>query len=152
MSHDSLIIPCVQCGAKNRIPGPRIGARARCGRCGDAVVVDRPCDITDATFAGLVEGSPIPVLVDFWATWCPPCHMIAPVLADIARERAGQLWVAKLDVDKNQKTAGRFTVSSIPALHLFHRGQVVGNWVGAMPKNKLDAHLSQALRDIGVSQ
>ena len=148
MSRDSVVAVCAQCGAKNRIPGQRLGARAKCGRCGEAVVLARPFDVTDETFATQVEGASLPVLVDFWAIWCPPCRMIAPVLVDIARERAGTLLIAKLDVDHNQKTAGRFAVSSIPALKLFHGGRVIGDWVGAVPKPTLSARLDQALQGI----
>jgi thioredoxin 1 len=104
-----------------------------------------PLTITDATFESEVLNAAEPVLVDFWATWCGPCKMIAPVLEEIATEQTGRLKIAKLDVDANGGTAMRFGVQSVPTLILFKDGQQVERLLGAMPKqsimSKLERHL-----------
>ncbi|MBY0441939.1 MAG: thioredoxin [Mycobacteriaceae bacterium] len=102
-------------------------------------------EVSDASFATKVLGSTKPVLVDFWATWCGPCRMVAPVLDEIAAEQADQLTVAKLDVDSNPTTARDFQVVSIPTLILFKDGQPVKRIVGAKGKAALLRELSEAL-------
>jgi thioredoxin len=94
-------------------------------------------DVTDASFEAEVLQARTPTLVDFWAAWCGPCRMIAPVVKEISSEQAGQLRVAKLDVDQNPATATRFGVQSIPTLILFKDGQPVERIVGYMPKERL---------------
>lgn len=97
----------------------------------------KPMEVTDASFEEVVLGAELPVVVDFWAVWCGPCKMIAPVLEDIAEEYEGQLQVAKLDVDTNNQTAMQYGVMSIPTLLLFKNGDAVERIVGFMPKAKL---------------
>ncbi|BCO38398.1 thioredoxin [Mycobacterium heckeshornense] len=104
-----------------------------------------PVEVTDASFATDVLSSNKPVLVDFWATWCGPCRMVAPVLEEIAAEQAGKLTVAKLDVDANPQTARDFQVVSIPTLILFKNGQPVKRIVGAKGKAALLRELSDVV-------
>jgi len=101
--------------------------------------------ITDATFDEEVKGSTEPVLVDFWAEWCGPCKMIAPMLEDIATDRMGSLKVAKLNIDDNMDVTTRFDVQSIPTLILFKNGEPVMRLVGARGKAALDEELSKHL-------
>jgi thioredoxin 1 len=94
--------------------------------------------VTDADFESVVERNTGLTVVDFWATWCAPCRMIAPVLEQLAEEYAGKAKVAKLDVDTNVRTASRFQVRSIPTLLFFKNGKVVDQVIGAVPKQQLE--------------
>src|ERR671933_2607399 len=99
--------------------------------------------VTDQTFEQEVEKQPGITVVDFWATWCGPCRMIAPILDQLASEYPGKVRVAKLDVDTNIKTATRFNVRSIPMLLFFKDGKVVDQIVGAQPRANIEAKLKQ---------
>ena len=101
--------------------------------------------INDADFETAVVQSDIPVLVDFWAPWCGPCKMIAPILDEIAPEFVGKAKIVKINVDDNQLVAGQFGVRSIPTLLLFKNRQLVATQVGALPKNQLSAFINQHL-------
>ena len=97
----------------------------------------KPIDVTDETFEEVVLGAEIPTVVDFWAVWCGPCKMIAPVLEDIAEDYGDQLQVVKLDVDNNNASAMKYGVMSIPTLILFKDGKAAERIVGFLPKEKL---------------
>ena len=102
-------------------------------------------ETTDDTFTSEVLESGKPVLVDFWAQWCPPCHQIVPVLAQIGAERNDQLTVVKLNSDENPSISSRYRVMALPTLMLFHRGEVIWSVVGARPKARLLKELDDAL-------
>ncbi|MGB2711095.1 MAG: thioredoxin [Conexibacter sp.] len=101
--------------------------------------------VTDANFQAEVIESEVPVLVDFWAPWCGPCRMVAPVLEEIASEKGEALKIVKLNTDENQQTAVAYEVLSIPTLILFKNGQIAKKVIGAYPKRKLEAELEPAL-------
>lgn len=102
-------------------------------------------EVTDTNFQAEVIESETPVLVDFWAPWCGPCRMVAPVLEEIAQEKGDALKIVKLNTDENQQTAIAYEVLSIPTLILFKNGQIAKKVVGAYPKRKLEAELEPAL-------
>jgi thioredoxin 2 len=152
---ESIIVSCPRCGQKNRVPSGRPGAV--CGRCGaplDASATNaaassgpaRPVEVTDATYASEVLGSPIPVLLDCWAAWCGPCRAVAPSIERLAAAYAGRAKVCKLDVDANPRTAEMLGVRGIPALFLVAGGRVVDQLVGAHPFDVIEAKLNDVLR------
>ncbi|HEV7918442.1 MAG TPA: thioredoxin [Solirubrobacterales bacterium] len=102
-------------------------------------------EVTDDNFQSEVVESDTPVLVDFWAPWCGPCRMVAPVLEEISNERGEALKIVKLNVDDNPVTAAKFQVMSIPTLILFKDGDVAHKVIGALPKRRLEAELEPAL-------
>jgi thioredoxin 1 len=105
----------------------------------------KPTHVTEETFEREVVQADLPVLVDFWAEWCGPCRMIAPIVEEFAREYEGRMKVAKVDVDTNQGLAMRFNIMSIPTLGLFKGGQLVERIVGYMPKAELKRRVDAAL-------
>ena len=108
--------------------------------------MSKPIALTDDNFSDEVLSAELPVLVDFWATWCGPCRMIAPIVEELSSEYEGKAKVCKLDVDTAQKTAAEFGIRSIPTLLIFKEGKVADQLIGAVPKQqiaeKLDASLS----------
>ena len=107
--------------------------------------MSKPLNITDDTFEQEVLQSDRPVIVDFWATWCGPCKMIAPILEEIAAEYADKVKIVKLDVDANNKTAGKYNIMSIPSLLFFKGGEMVDQVVGAIPKAQLTARVDKVI-------
>jgi thioredoxin 1 len=116
------------------LPNPRI-----------TIMSDQIKNVSDASFDADVLKSGQPVLVDYWAAWCGPCKMIAPILEEVATEYAGRLTVAKLNVDENQDTAAKYGIRGIPTLMLFKDGQAAATKVGALSKSQLTAFLDGAL-------
>ena len=106
---------------------------------------DAPIDVTSSTFKETVLDSSIPVLVDFWAAWCAPCLMMAPVLEELAREYQGRATIARLNVDENSELAAQYGVMSIPNMVLFKDGREVDRIVGVVPKRVLQERLDAAL-------
>jgi thioredoxin 2 len=101
--------------------------------------------VTDGTFQRAVLASPLPVLVDCWAPWCGPCRTVAPVLDELARDYAGRVRIAKLNVDQSPSTAGRYAVQSIPTMLLFKDGREVDRLVGALPRARIEEALNGLL-------
>ncbi len=102
-------------------------------------------EISDGTFEAEVLKSDIPVMVDFWAPWCGPCKMVAPILEEIAGEYEGKLKITKMDVDQNPEIARQYKIMSIPSLLIFKEGKLVDQVIGALPKAQLVDHVSKVL-------
>lgn len=137
-------VACPFCATLNRVDLARIAHHPKCGSCGRPMLLDRPIGVTDETIDGVVTGTEVPVVLDCYADWCGPCKIMAPVLDDFARDRQGDVLVAKLDTDRNQATARRFDIHAIPTLLVFRNGQVVNRRAGAIPRHELDALLGSA--------
>ena len=137
------IVTCQNCGAKNRVALEKLG-QAVCGKCKEPIKIsDSPIHITDANFAKEIGDSKMPVLLDFWATWCPPCKMIAPTIDTLAKELAGKVKIGKLDVDQNPLVSSQFRVQSIPTLIIFKDGKEVDRLIGAQSKEAMLSRLEQ---------
>ena len=124
------VVRCPHCGRKNRVPVAASG-RPRCGNCHKPLpwIVDA----FDDTFAEIAVKSDPPVIVDMWATWCGPCRMVSPVLEQLATERAGEVKLVKVDVDRAPRLSSRFSVQAVPTLLIMDRGEVIARQAGAAP-------------------
>ena len=138
-------LACPHCGRLNRVDLARAADGPRCGECQRPIRLDRPLHLTDATFDRVINDSAVPVVVDFYADWCGPCKMMAPIVDKVAAERMGTALLAKLDTEANREIARRFSISSIPLTIAFQGGREVARRLGAMPKSHLDALVDQAL-------
>ncbi|MEO7998516.1 MAG: thioredoxin [Gemmatimonadaceae bacterium] len=133
------IVRCTSCQTLNRVDLARIGDKPKCSRCANALPFDRPLVATDADFQRYLDGAVVPVLVDFYADWCGPCKAMAPMLDALARQRAGNVLVLKLDTDANPITARRFNITSIPTLIVFRAGKESKRQIGVPPRPVLEA-------------
>jgi len=107
--------------------------------------MDKPITIDDSNFAQTVLQAETPVLVDFWAAWCRPCLLVAPILDELAEEYSGRITIARIDVDQNPKTAARYGIMSIPTLLVFKKGEPISQIVGLRPKRELKRDLDAVL-------
>jgi thioredoxin len=145
-----VIVQCRQCGAKNRVePEMSRSRQPVCGKCGFGLLVpdtdaSKPLIVSDRSFTHDVVEAPaqLPVMVDCWAEWCGPCHMLAPVIDQLAAEANGRYRIAKLNTDENPATANSFQIRSIPTMLIFKNGQLVDRLVGVQPKQIIAARLA----------
>ncbi|MFD8566743.1 thioredoxin [Streptomyces sp. NPDC059639] len=135
-------VTCPNCGRGNRIPVAAEG-RPRCGRCKQPL--PWLVDAGDDDFAEVVERATVPVVVDLWATWCGPCRMVSPALEQVARDLAGRIKLAKVDIDKNPRLSRRFDVQAVPTLLVLDKGETIARQAGAAPARALRSWVEQAM-------
>ena len=141
---EGVTVRCPFCLTLNRVDFSRAGDRPKCGDCQRPILLDRPFKVTEEDFDRSVLGSDVPVLVDFYADWCGPCKMIAPLLDEFAQSHVGKLFVAKVDSDLAPGLSVRFGIRGIPTLLLFKDGQEVDRIVGFDPA-RLQSVVEEAL-------
>jgi thioredoxin 2 len=134
-------VPCTFCSALNHVDLARIAQRPKCGKCSRLILLDRPLRLNDNDFDRVIRDAEVPVLVDFYADWCAPCKVMAPIIDEFAHEHVGQLLVAKLDTDRNPATSMRFNIRGIPSLIVFEQGRETMRQTGAVGRAQLESLL-----------
>ena len=142
-----VLTPCSACGKTNRLRYTTLGKTTRCGHCSTALPApSSPVDVPSAAvFDALVRESPLPVVVDFWAPWCPPCRAVAPELEKVARKAAGEYLVVKVDTEAVPELGQRFNVRSIPTMAVFQGNREVARTTGARPAEAIDTFVRAAV-------
>lgn len=136
---------CASCGAKNRVPASRLADTGRCGSCKAPLPpLAEPLAVDLAAFDEIVREARVPVLVDFWASWCGPCRIAAPEVSALAREMAGRALVLKVDTEQYPELAERFRVQGIPNFAVFRNGRLVFQQAGVVPRSQMRRWLEQA--------
>jgi thioredoxin 2 len=136
---------CKICGRKNRIPGNHLADTGRCGACKSPLPpVNEPLEVDPAQFDEVIRDARVPVLIDFWAAWCGPCHMAAPEVERTAAEMAGRAIVLKLDTERYPQLAARYQVRGIPNFAVFSGGRLVKQQAGVVDHQEMESWLSSA--------
>lgn len=130
-------VMCQFCTTVNRVDLARADEKPKCGECGKPILLDRPVKVTDKTLEKTVKGTDVPVIVDFYADWCQPCKMMAPLLDQLASDMQGELIVAKLDTDSNPTMAVHYSIRGIPTLIVFKEGREWKRQTGVVPPDRL---------------
>jgi thioredoxin 2 len=133
------VVRCIFCQTPNRVDLTRLSSGPKCAKCHRPILLDRPLKVTGADFDQTLEGTTVPVAVDFYADWCGPCHMMAPTMDDFARKHAGEALVLKLDTDAEPTIAGRYGIRGIPTVIVFEQARERGRHVGVADLKKLES-------------
>ncbi|WP_339782384.1 thioredoxin TrxC [uncultured Marinobacter sp.] len=143
MSDDVKHVVCPHCDKTNRVPAARLAAGGNCGACKQPLWPDRVLELTGQSFAAHTGRSDLPVLVDFWASWCGPCKAMAPQFEQAARGWQGKVRFAKLNTEEHPGQAGQYSIRSIPTLILFRNGRELARQSGAMNQGQIDQWLQE---------
>jgi len=135
-------VPCPFCAQLNRVDLEKLASGPRCGSCHRPLLLDRPVKVNGEQLGAVLGGTDVPVLVDFYADWCAPCKMIAPIVDELAQARAGSALFLKLDTDRSPGITDRFGIRGIPTLIAFQGGKETGRHVGLAQRGQLEALLS----------
>ncbi|MFB1034612.1 MAG: thioredoxin TrxC [Sinobacterium sp.] len=141
-------IVCSHCLAINRIPKDKSYTQAKCGKCQKAAYSLSPIELSDTSFYRYIEKNDLPVIVDFWASWCGPCKAMAPVFSAIAKESEGLLF-AKVNTEQAQKVSSSATIRSLPTLVFFHHGKEIDRISGGLSESQLKSWIMQSLQKLG---
>ncbi|MFN2644519.1 MAG: thioredoxin TrxC [Burkholderiales bacterium] len=139
-----MLIGCPSCAALNRVPRERAADGPVCGKCKRPLLEGAPVAVTSATFAAAVERTELPVVVDFWADWCAPCHAMAPAFERAAASLRGRVRFAKLDTEEAPAIASRYGIRSIPTMIVFREGREAARISGAMDARSIEDWVTQA--------